>query len=107
LVAAEESPSTVVLVIGGSLERAHLPELNDRVRKLVEASDARVVVCDVSDLVVSDIGTLDALARLALTVMRLGRRIRLYRPCERLRELVALSGLSDVLPSTDNGLRAP
>ncbi len=45
-----------------------------------------------------DLRVVDALARLQLTAQRLGCRIRLYRAHRRLRELLALAGLADVLP---------
>ena len=40
----------------------------------------------------------DALARLALTVRRLGRRLVLRDAGDDLRDLIALTGLGDVLP---------
>jgi hypothetical protein len=41
---------------------------------------------------------LEALVRLQLTAHRLGASIRLHSPCTELVDLLALLGLSDVLP---------
>ena len=53
---------------------------------------------DVSGLADPDALTLEALARLQLTAHRLGASIRLHNPCAELVDLLALVGLSDVLP---------
>ena len=91
-------PITIVLDIGGPIDRADIPGLCERVRVLVEASDAVVVVCDVGALTDPDAVAVDALARLQLTARRLGRPIRLRHACGELQELLALMGLSDVVP---------
>jgi anti-anti-sigma regulatory factor len=43
------------------------------------------------------LGTLDALARLALAARRVGCELRLLRPSGELRELVSLAGLDEAL----------
>lgn len=61
---------------------------------------ARAVVCDLSGrtgLTGADMGTADALALHQLAVRRQGGQLELHGVCPRLRELLALSGLSDVL----------
>jgi ABC-type transporter Mla MlaB component len=88
-----------VLVIGGPLARADVPGLCERVRALLEDSDADPLLCDVSALVEPDAVTVDALARLQLTARRLGRRIRLRGASPELQELLSFLGLEDVLPS--------
>ena len=45
-----------------------------------------------------DLGTVDALARLALTARRLGCRVRLEHASSELRALLALAGLAEVVP---------
>jgi anti-anti-sigma regulatory factor len=45
----------------------------------------------------SDLATIDGLARLQLTARRLGRRVRLRDPSPALSELLDLFGLADVL----------
>jgi hypothetical protein len=91
-------PSTIVLVIGGSIARADIEALCERARVLLESSDATVVLCDVGALVDPDAEVVDALARLQLTARRLGRQIRLLHACDELQDLLALMGLGDVLP---------
>jgi hypothetical protein len=57
-----------------------------------------VVDVDVRALTPCDIGTVGWLARRALAERRAGRRIRLVGATPELAELVALSGLTRVLP---------
>ncbi len=92
------APSTTVLALGGPIVRADIPALCERVRVLLEGNDAGLAVCDVGALVAPDAVTVDALARLQLTARRLGHQIVLLDACGELRELLALVGLSDVLP---------
>jgi STAS domain len=61
-------------------------------------STALVVVIDVSALVDADQCALDALARLQLAARRVGTSIRLENAGGELVDLLALVGLSDVLP---------
>jgi hypothetical protein len=58
------------------------------------------VVCDGD----ADLATVDALARLQLTALRLGRRIRLRSASTELQQFLDFAGLADVLP-LDAGLR--
>jgi hypothetical protein len=55
-------------------------------------------VVDVSALTEPDPVILDALVRLLLAAQRLGTSICLQNPCVELVDLLALVGLSDVLP---------
>lgn len=88
--------STVVVVLDGPIARADAPPLCERVRVLLQRSDGDVV-CDVGALVAPDVGTVDALARLALTARRFGRRLRLRHACGDLRDLLVLVGLDGVV----------
>lgn len=106
MAATEETPATVVLVVRGTIGRAEIARLCDRARTLVERSGADLLVCDVGDLVTHDVCALDALARLALTVRRLGGRVGLRGAGPDLLDLVALAGLDDVLP-VEPGRPAP
>lgn len=56
------------------------------------------LLCDVSALTDPDLGDLGELARLQLRARRSGRELRLVGAGERLRELIALVGLSEQLP---------
>ena len=91
-------PSTIALVITGPIAPADVSGLCERVHTLLERSDADLVVCDVRSILRPDASTVDALARLQLTALRLGRRVRLRDAGEALQELLALMGLSDVVP---------
>ena len=91
-------PGTIALVITGPVAPADVSGLCERVRALLECSDADLVVCDVRSIVRPDASTVDALARLQLTARRLGRRVRFRDAGEGLQELLALMGLSDVVP---------
>src|SRR5687768_12524990 len=92
-------PNTIILVIGGPIGRADISVLCERAGGLLlEATDAADVVCDVSAVVDPDAVAIDALARLQLTARRLGREVRLRNACKELRELLALTGLRDVVP---------
>jgi ABC-type transporter Mla MlaB component len=91
-------PNTIVIVISGPIARADIARLCECVAVLLESCDADLVICDVSALVDADCVTVDVLARLQLTAGRLGRLIRFRHACEELQELLALTGLSDVVP---------
>jgi ABC-type transporter Mla MlaB component len=86
------------VVIDGSLTGADVPRLCDRVRVLLEGTDAELVVCDVGAVVHPNVCTVDALARLQLMARRLGRQVRLRHASSELQELLTFVGLSDVLP---------
>jgi ABC-type transporter Mla MlaB component len=88
----------IVVVVAGPVEPAQVRGMCEEVRTLLERSDADVVICDVGALVDPDVGTVDALARLALTARRLGRRVHLHRACGELQDLLTLLGLDDVVP---------
>jgi ABC-type transporter Mla MlaB component len=90
---------TIVLVIEGRLARERIPGLCEEVlARLEEAGNGDLVICDVSGVVDPDAVTVDALARLQLTVRRAGREVRLRDPCAELEDLLDLVGLSEVLP---------
>jgi ABC-type transporter Mla MlaB component len=56
-----------------------------------------ILVVDVRAVIDPDLGTVDALARLALTARRLGCRVRLEHASSDLRALLALAGLAEVV----------
>jgi anti-anti-sigma regulatory factor len=64
----------------------------------VESPQRSIVVVDVSALAEPDPAILDALVRLQLAAQRRGATIRLENACPVLVDLLALAGLSDVLP---------
>ena len=98
-------PGPGVLVIDGPVAAADVPRLCARLVTLLHGTQADVVV-DVRTLA-ADAVTIEALARLALTARRLGRRIRLRRASADLDRLVTFVGLADVLPTRrESGLRS-
>jgi hypothetical protein len=91
------APQPLAFAITGSIARADLPGLCDRVCGLLEADRADVALCDVSG-VEPDAVTVDALARLQLAARRHGCQFRLRHASSDLLALVAFMGLADVLP---------
>ena len=90
-------PKPAVVVVAGRIGPSDVPRLSARIRAELDGCDAGVVVCDVQSLVAPDMGTVDALAQLALTGRRQGCRILLRRPCRELRQLITLAGLGEVV----------
>ena len=87
-----------VLEIGGPILRAGIPGLCERARQMLEANHEARFICDVGALIDPDAAMVDALARLQLTALRLGRRVELIDAGEELRDLLAWMGLDDVIP---------
>jgi ABC-type transporter Mla MlaB component len=85
------------LVVRGPIMPEDIPVLCRRASELLVASNEGLMICDVAAVVDPDVTTVEALARLQLTALRLGCRIRLRHPCPELRELVAFIGLGNVL----------
>jgi ABC-type transporter Mla MlaB component len=88
---------TLVFAIHGPILRPDLPGLCARVCALLESTPAETALCHVAG-VEPDAVTVDALARLQLAARRHGCQVRLRDASEELMALVALMGLSDVLP---------
>ncbi|MFF4354588.1 STAS domain-containing protein [Streptomyces sp. NPDC001530] len=82
-----------VLVLPGPVTRDEVPGLCDDVRARLEATGARVIVCDVAGLGPPGLTTVDVLARLELAARRAGGRIRLRNADPALRALLDLVGL--------------
>lgn len=95
--ASPPDPLVLVLPIGAPVDRTVVPALCERLRVLLEDSTVDVVVCDVGAVVHADAVVIDAVARLALTARRLGRRLRLLHPSRTLRELITFVGLDEVV----------
>jgi hypothetical protein len=85
-----------VVVIAGSIEPAGVAALCERARCLLVDVDADPVGCEVAALQ-ADLAAVDVLARVALIAGRLDRGIRLREATPALRELLALTGLADVV----------
>ena len=81
----------------GPVTRDAIPAMCERARRLLEGCDAGPVACDVGALAEPDAITVDALARLQLTARRVGCTVELLSACEELEDLLALTGLLEVL----------
>jgi len=79
------------------LARADVPAACERLRALIGACDADVVVCDVGDLV-ADLEAVEVLARLRLSARRLGCGLCLRGSSRALEQMLAFCGLCEVLP---------
>lgn len=91
-------PSTVAFDIRGRIARTDIAAICERARILLETAGAQTLDCDVAALIAPDAVAVDALARLQLTALRLGRQVRIDNASEELRELVAFMGLGAVMP---------
>ncbi len=91
-------PGENVLSIGGTVARADIPVLCERLGVLLASKAPDVLVCDLKALTHVDLATVEALARLQLTARRAGGQIRLRHASPDLQALLVLTGLSEVLP---------
>jgi hypothetical protein len=91
------------LVVYPPLGRTDLPGLCSRLAGLIAECEAEVITCDLTALGVPDAVTIDLVARLHLTAIRLGRRIQLAQPDRRLVDLLRLCGLDRVVGSLQPG----
>lgn len=89
---------TVDFVVEGPITRADIPVLCERARALMDGGDVDVVVCDVRALGEADGVAVDALARLQLAARRRGCRVALRHASIDLLGLLALAGLSEIVP---------
>ncbi|GAA4696916.1 hypothetical protein Prum_063330 [Phytohabitans rumicis] len=89
--------------MGPGVGRADVPVLSERLVALLRDRPADVVICDVAAITAPDASTLEVLARLQLMARRHGCGIRLYGAGGRLRALLAITGLSEVLPLALDG----
>jgi ABC-type transporter Mla MlaB component len=97
---------TLVLLVTGPVARETLPRLCERVRTLLGSSEAELIVCDVRSIARPDAETMDAVARLQLTALRMGRRVRLLDAAGELKDLLDFSGLSGIVPCDELPLEA-
>ena len=90
-------PNAMVVEIAGRIDRADIPALCECVRLSLEGKRSQLVVCDVGGLTRPDCVAVDALARLRLTVRRLGCRLRLRNVSPELGALLCFAGLSEIV----------
>jgi ABC-type transporter Mla MlaB component len=106
--AARDKRSTPPLVIAGRIGQADAAELRERMVLLLRSANRPLrVTCDVARLADSDLGTIDALAKLQLTARRLGGSICLRHASAQLQELLTLVGVGNIVQCDgDSGLEA-
>ena len=75
--------------------------LSERAAELLLDADARIVFCDVSGVVPTDLAALDCLARLCLLADRRDVKLRFIHLPSQLEELFTLCGFETVLGNTD------
>jgi ABC-type transporter Mla MlaB component len=88
----------VVLPRAGPMPSRDVVAVCNQARIRLDVCTDEVVPCDVRSVTNPDATTIDALARLQLGARRRGRRIGLLDASPELRELLALVGLSEVVP---------
>ena len=96
--------SAATVVIAGPVGSAQAPALCARVREVL--AGGADVVCDLGALTRPDLGTVDALARVALVARRRGCGLGLRRAAPELRELLALAGLAEIVPCERSDVEA-
>ena len=106
MAAPDESPPSTFRV-GPRVDRADIPGLCERAQRQMEEIAADRLTCDLSSIVDPDAVTVDALARLQLTARRLGRHVLVEHASPALRELLALMGLSGVVPLSESSSVEP
>ena len=79
------------------LEREGIPELCGRVEGILRERVADLVLCDPGVGASPSAATVEALARLCLVARRHGLAFQVLHPCDALRDLLALTGLDEVL----------
>lgn len=90
--------SEAVVVLTGVITHANVPALCAGLRDRLVLDGANLVVCDVGGLVRPDAVAIEGVARLQLTARRAGSRLVLRHASRELQSLLALAGLSDVVP---------
>jgi hypothetical protein len=82
----------------GAVGSADVPALCERANALLRDGEVGTLECDAGCVEGADLGTIEALARLALVTRRLARELRVRRASRELRELLDLAGLAEVVP---------
>ncbi|GAA2596980.1 STAS domain-containing protein [Actinomadura fulvescens] len=98
---------SVVVTLNPPIVKNNVPDLCRRLHDTLTAGERGVgggdgsgdgrILCDVSGLA-ADFTTIELLTRLALTAKRLGHHLTLHEPSAKLRFLLLLTGLTEILP---------
>jgi hypothetical protein len=97
-------PITALLAIDGPIALTDITELCTRVTRALRDCYASVVLCDVGALRNPDLVSIEALARMQLTAVRLGGQIRLCHASTEMQGLLAVTGLCEVLSNPSGSL---
>lgn len=97
-------PRSILLVIGGRIERGDAPRLADLVRDLLDGCGASLAVCDVGMVHEPGAAAVDFICRIRLITRRLGLELEVRAASSELGELLFLMGLSDVVPVARSGV---
>ena len=89
---------TVDFVVEGPITPADIPALCARARALMDSGDVGLVVCDARALGAADGVVVDAMARRQLAARRRGCRVALRHAAIDVLGLLALAGLSGIVP---------
>jgi anti-anti-sigma regulatory factor len=92
-----------VLLVGPDVARSDVVLHSDRLAALIRDHRPDVVICDVSSVTQPTAAAVEVLARLCLVARQLDCELRIYGAGGRLRELVALTGLSAALGLAGTG----
>ena len=92
---------STTFVVRGPIARVDILGMCERLQRCLSSCGSDVVVCDVCTLTDPDVDTVDALARLQLIARRRGAQIVLRNAMPELKELLALTGLDDVVDLGD------
>jgi hypothetical protein len=95
---ARKELTALVSLGGSSAWTATTARLCEEARVVLEAARSDRVVVDLGPVVDPDVATVETLARLQLTAVRLGKRIAFRNACGEMCTLVTLMGLDDALP---------
>jgi anti-anti-sigma regulatory factor len=93
-----------VIVIDRAFVAADAQALGERLCVALGTGSGETILCDASALVQADLATIDGLARLALATRRLGHGLRLCQASSELTGLMALVGLTGVVPCVESAV---
>lgn len=94
----------LAVVLIGRIAPGVLPRLVERLRVLLEVSDAETVLCDLGAIAEPDAALIDLLARLQLEARRSSLRIRFLGASDETKDLLELVGLENVVPCEELSL---
>ena len=95
---------SILLVIGGRIERRDAQALADLVRDLLDDCGASLAICDVGMVHEPGAAAVDLICRIRLITRRLGVELEVRAASAEFGELLFLMGLSDVVPVARSGV---